>query len=1115
MTIVFVDLVGFTERSDRADPEDVRTLLVPYHATVKEILEAHGGTLDKFIGDAVMGVFGAPVAHEDDPVRAVRSAWRILQAIEELRASDPALQVRVAVNSGEAVVTHGTGPQIGEAVAGDVVNTASRMQALAPPGGVVIGEITNRLIRDDFETEQQAPAIVKGKAQPLLTWRVLGARERGAGRSAATSAGFVGREAELDLLVAARARAQREGRLHVLTVIGEPGIGKTRLVEELRRRGDGVGGPDVRHGRNDRSDGSGGSGGSGGSVGNDGHGRWLESSCAPYGETFALEPVARLIRRMAGIGPGDGADTARERLAELVQRMDGSEEAVLGRSTLMREGDWSRSRLASALGLAREPTAAGTTRPGSGDPDAVGEEEETVPVHEMADAFAEVVRWWMDGADGPAAGVLCVHDLHWAQDVLLEFLAWAARRLSDRPVLAIATGRPELDERAPLWPPPAQSATSLRLDPLRPEQTEQLVRSVLDAAGRPAPSGLPLRVGGNPLYAVEFAKMIAERGEEAAAGGALPETVQAMVAARLDALPREMRAVVQAASVAGSEFWPALVADLAGSDPAAVGNELRALAGRDVVREAASTLPGHPAYAFAHDLFREVAYARIPRVRRARLHLAAADWLAREAGDRAEERADAIAGHLLQAVDLARAAGEPALADRAASSAVGWLLSAARRAMRTDPDGALVLFERATELADPHAIERIEALVGAGLAGRRSGRLTHQQTLDRYQEALSAARQTGDPAAIGGALVRVGSQLGAIGETARSRDALNEAVGLLESTPSGRQLAAAYAYRAEDAMFAGRSEQALLDAERALAVLDGIAGGEDLLIMALHIRGDGRCSRGDRGGLADLERAVDLARRAGSMAELTTSLNYLADWGWAYDGPAAALEGYEEAIRVADLRAMVTQALWSKVGLLPLLYEVGDWDRLLQIAGEALAVGRDHLDLSLWVAAESHRARVLAARGLAAEAIERDELLAGADATEDDLQASSVALLACGALAVAEGDPETAALAMERFEALTRDAAPEFREAALADAVRTSIAAGALGVAERLVAASHSDIPHHRCNRLSALAAVAEARGDLRGAEAHYGEAAAAWTGFGVEREAAMAREGRDRCRRS
>ena len=194
VTIVFADLVGFTERSDRADPEDVRRTLVPFHRRVKEDLERFGGTLDKFIGDAVMGVFGAPVAHEDDPVRAVRAALRILETIEDLRRDDPDIAVRIAVNTGEAVVSFGSGPQVGEAVAGDVVNTTSRMQSLAPRDAVVIGEETLRAVRGRFEVEALPTATVKGKSEPLMVWQVLGERAE----PERERVPFVGRRTELD-----------------------------------------------------------------------------------------------------------------------------------------------------------------------------------------------------------------------------------------------------------------------------------------------------------------------------------------------------------------------------------------------------------------------------------------------------------------------------------------------------------------------------------------------------------------------------------------------------------------------------------------------------------------------------------------------------------------------------------------------------------------------------------------------------------------------------------------------------------------------------------------------------------------------------------------------------
>src|SRR3954470_6120720 len=288
VSILFVDLVGFTERSDRADPEDVRRTLIPFHARVKEDLERFGGTLDKFIGDAVMGVFGAPGAHEDDPVRAVRCALRIRDSIEELRRNDPALAVRVAVNTGEAVVTFGTGPQVGEAVAGDVVNTASRMQSLAPNGSVVIGEATLRAVRDAFDVELLPPAVVKGKSEPLSVWKVLGERSGVGGDVRATT--FVGREQELSLLRQLFDRAMAGPSFQIVTLVAEPGIGKSRLVAEFRSRIGAV--------------------------------RWLSARSLPYGEEGVFAPVAEIVRALASIDRSLGAADAEERLGDLVARVE-------------------------------------------------------------------------------------------------------------------------------------------------------------------------------------------------------------------------------------------------------------------------------------------------------------------------------------------------------------------------------------------------------------------------------------------------------------------------------------------------------------------------------------------------------------------------------------------------------------------------------------------------------------------------------------------------------------------------------------------------------------------------------------------------------------------------
>ncbi len=1052
VTILFVDLVGFTERSDLADPEDVRTSLVPYHARAKAIIERYGGTLDKFIGDAVMGVFGAPVAHEDDPARAVHAGLRILDAIDELRADDPALQVRVAVNSGEAVVTAGTGPQVGEAVAGDVVNTASRMQALAPAGGLVIGEVTERLVRELFDTEALPPATVKGKAEPLQVWRVIS--ERPMASRVAVAADFVGRDRELALLAEGYEQTVRRGQAQVVTVVGEPGIGKSRLLEEFRR-----------------------------SLGSNGSGpTWHEGRCPSYGEVSAFEPVAMMLREASGCTPADDPADVRAKLHALVRPGAADPDRLV-------------SRLAAILGLL---DVAGV----AGDPG------ETMRVAEFADAFTSAIV----PDDRPV--VLAVQDLHWAEDVMLEFLHHLVRLIRERPVLLLATARPDLSERGG-WPP-AEGSTTVRLPPLAPEETSRLMRSLLvDSALRTsADASVLARSGGNPLYAVEFARMLIDRGAVGGAGVgemAVPDTVRSVVAARIDAIPQHLRSLTQVASVAGVEFWPPLIARLHDAPEADVDGGLRDLVARDVIRETRSSLAGRAAFGFAHDLIREVAYARLPRRHRARLHLEVADWLEAETGERADERAEVLAGHLFDAVEYARASRQADIVDAARERAIRWLLVAADRAFRVDVAGAFELYERAAGLEPDDPMDRVSALVGGGRAGRRSARLSSPEVLARFEAALAIVRAERDDLATARVLTRIASQLGVVGDTTRARDALHEAIELLERQEPSHELATAYAYRAEMALFAGKPEDALVDAERSLSVL-GADATDPIAVMALHIRGDARCSRGDRGGLDDLEHAVRISERAGNVDDVITSESYVSDWLWAYDGPEAARPHLETSIELAERAGVVSQGGWAKAQSLFLLYELGLWDDVLARADELLAVGRDRLDAALWLTTEAHRAKVLLARGLTEGLPNREELLAEAAGSEDDLQAMNPVLLASARLALADGAAAEAADHMRRFELLTRDAASEFREASLAEAVELAVAAGALDVAESLIAASEGVIPHHRCNLLSARAELLEAKGELSEAADAWAQAADAWGAFGVERQAEVARRGVGRC---
>jgi class 3 adenylate cyclase/tetratricopeptide (TPR) repeat protein len=1043
VTILFADLVGFTERSDRADPEDVRTTLLPFHARVKQDIERYGGTLDKFIGDAVMGVFGAPVAHEDDALRAVRAALRVLRTIEELRASDPDLRVRVAINTGEAVVALGEGPQIGEAVAGDVVNTASRMQALAPPGGVVIGEETYRQVRDRIDAERLPPAIVKGKSEPIVVWRVLGEHDPST-TARVTTTRFVGRDAELSVLSEVFERTVATRTPHVVTITGEAGIGKSRLVDELRLA---VG---------SRAD-------------------WLEGACLPYGESVTLAAVADVVRAAAGIPPAASADDAAAAVRAAFE--------TAGRTPL--EASGFAARLAPAIGVSDV------------------EESESVTSAELGSAVGALV------ATRERPVLVAVHDLHWADDLVLEVLTAALGVVRDRAVLLVSTARPEFHDRGVRWPPPAFDATTLRLSPLSADQTEALVLSMITdiALGADARASLLERAGGNPLFALEYIRMLADDARESAA---VPETIRALIAARIDAIPAPERARLQAAAVAGSEFWPELLAALGDEDAADVDDALTSLVRRGLVRPSASTLDGRAAFAFTHDLIREVAYERIPRVDRARRHLATGSWLEAAAGERPGERAELLAQHFGAAVDVASAARAEDIVERARPSAVRWLTEAGRRAIAADPRGAFATLERAAALTTPGSSGEADALAASALAGRRSGLLTPEEILDRYRRAASIRRRLGEGASLGDVLIRMSSQLAIVGRPSEAREALAEAIELLEGGPPERLLAGAYAYRAEAALFAGDPDEAMRDAGRTLDIL-GEESIDEFAVMALHLRGDARCSLGDRAGLDDLERALEISAATQRASDVVTSESYLADWTLAFRGPSESWPHYRRSIETAERAGVLSQGLWSKAGALFSLYELGRDDDVLRMADDILRLGKDRLDATVWVFANVVRAEVLLDAGRPEDAIDADELLEHARAAED-VQAVAPSLISAGRLRAEVGDRAGAGRALEEFEAVTREVAPEYREAILARAARLAVALTHEDVLRRLVQASLGRLPHHAHNLASARAALLELQGRPAAAREAYREAADGWTAFGSVREATFARAGAERC---
>ena len=606
VSVLFVDLVGFTAVSERADPEDVRARLRPYHSRVKGEIERFGGNVEKFIGDAVMAVFGAPIAHEDDPERAVNAALRVLAAIDELNEARPDLDlsVRAAINTGEAVVTLGARPAEGEAmVAGDVVNTAARMQQLAPVNGVVVGEVTYRATRDLFDYEALEPVAAKGKSEAILLWHAKAARRRfGVDVEAVARTPLIGRDDDLALLQSTYARTLRESSTQLVTITGEPGVGKTRLTNEFRRLGGRPAGARVL----------------------------APGAIAPLRRRHHVLG-ARRDRQGPGRNPGVGP-------ARRCARQAGCRG---------RRGVGGQRRTGVAQEQPRRRSSAPARRGATATPET---------------SFAAWTRF-LEGVAAQRPLIVVFEDLHWADEQLLGFVEHLVDWSTGVPLLVLCTARPELYERSAGWGGGKRNSNTISLSPLGPENTARLLAALLDRAVLPAQTQTRLieHAGGNPLYAEEFVRMLSDQGLLTPEGELrdgdirVPENVQSLIAARLDTLPPERKALLHDAAVFGKVFWSGGVAAMSGVDEPSVRAGLHELVRKELVRGAReSSVRNQAEFAFWHALVRDVAYSQIPRGRRASKHVAAAEWIEAMAGDRVTDHAELLAYHYEQALELTR-----------------------------------------------------------------------------------------------------------------------------------------------------------------------------------------------------------------------------------------------------------------------------------------------------------------------------------------------------------------------------------------------------------------------------------------------------------------------------
>jgi class 3 adenylate cyclase/tetratricopeptide (TPR) repeat protein len=746
VTVLFNDVIGSTSLAERLEPETLRRVLSSYFDAVASACERHGATVEKFIGDAVVAVFGIPTAFEDHALRAARAAAELGEALaplnEELERDWGArLSTRTGVNSGEVVAGDPAG---GQALAtGDAVNVAARLEQSAAAGEVLIGESTHGLLGDAVVAERLEPLAVKGRAEPLAAWRLIEVISRAGQPVRRLDAPMLGRDLELEGLTEAFEGVVRERTAHRATVLGPAGIGKSRLAHELRR-----------------------------AVGNEG--RVLVGSCLPYGEGITFWPLAEIVREVAGEEPRDA-------IAELLA---GERHAGL-----------IADRVTQAVGLS-EGAAAGR--------------DLTWAIRRFFEALAR---------ERPL--VLVLEDMHWAEEPLLDLVDYLTEWIGDAPLMLLCLGREDLLERRPAWAASGARASAIVLDPLSESATGALIdRALPDAEADRVRRELIERSEGNPLFVEQMLALLRERGPGAGAI-AVPPTIHALLAARLDRLALDELELVGAASVVGKEFWRGAVAALAGGD-GRVDETLESLTRKELIRPDRSTLAEEKGFSFRHVLIRDAAYEALTKGSRAELHERFADWLEESYPERLIEFEAILGYHLEQAHDY-RAELTPiddasrALARRAAAR----LGSAGRRAALAREDAAaLSLLSRASELLPPTAPERLELLpvIGESLEGTAN----HARAGEVYGEALEAALAEGQRDVEGRA--RLGrAHVWFVANPEMSVDEIaaeaERAIAILEQVGDDRGLAEAWRLVGEARSYAGHAERGQRALERALGHL--------------------------------------------------------------------------------------------------------------------------------------------------------------------------------------------------------------------------------------------------------------------------------------------------------
>jgi class 3 adenylate cyclase/tetratricopeptide (TPR) repeat protein len=877
VTVLFADISGYTAMAERMDAELVKSMVDRCLRRLGEEVERFGGTVDKYIGDNVMAIFGAPVAHEDDAERAVRAALAMHQAISEL---DPELQLRVGINTGDVLA--GSVAEGGYTVIGDTVNVAARLQAAAEIGSITVGDRTRRATGAAVEYRELEPLELKGKAEPVPAWEAVGlvtaTPRRHKGEPA--QAPFVGRLHELELLDSLYGRVVREGRAHLVTVIGQAGVGKSRLLREVDTRlGHREQAPAIRVGH-----------------------------CLPYGSGVVYWALGEIVRSEASIVENDSADDAWRKLCRYVEDLRDEPAAEPGVQS---------QRVAALIGRLV----------GIEGPPEVMQSEARDP-ERLREAFFSAARFGIEARAKGRPMVMVFEDIHWADHGMLDLIEHLARWVR-APLLILCLARDELLERRPEWGASRRDATSIFLEPLTAGESRELVSALMPEGQDVAPvvQFVAQRAGGNPFFAEEMVRRLNEEGTDTA--DTLPDTVHALLAARLDSLEPIERQIVQQAAVVGQTFWEGAlmpVADEAGADLPEV---LASLHDKDIVMPLASAdgdLGDEREMTFKHVLIRDVAYGMLPKAVRCRKHFQVGNFLEERAGDRADEMANLLAEHYWRAAVLGDEAG-------LSTDELAPVHRKALHFLEVAGDTAASLFSNAEAVDryaaargvrcphDPAAVARIGEKQGD--VALRMGHV--DEAIEVWTECLEYQRAQEELERVGDLHRKIGAALWHKGETRQAIEHYQKGINLLKDGPPCLELVRLYEEAASLYMHTGDNMLAIYAAEKALRLAERL--GETRAASRAHgIFGRVFGRIGDTAKAREnLEKSVDLARGS----DHAETIRALLTLGYHLEVSEADYEAAEKAYSEGQKLAERTGDLPSLVELHSALAQIaayrGDW----------------------------------------------------------------------------------------------------------------------------------------------------------------------------------------------